>query len=217
VGGYFSTRWNLEYVRTPTDPLLALDVRWLERMGALAPGAVFRPRWTCRGEPSGWIVTIRDPLHESLILDYKIRAPGKDWEPVREAIGLGTTTCHYGGERTWFLCPGCRSRRAVLFALGGRFRCRACHGLAYSSTREDAADRSHRRLVVLMSKLGGGHAHPVRTIPPRPRGMHHRTYLHLVKQMARELNGSDALPDALVAKPENTAPSLKFAGSNGRE
>jgi len=198
VGGYGSTRWNLEYVRTPTDPLLALDVRWLQRMGALAPGAVFRPHWTCRGEPTGWIVTICDPVHDSLMLDYKIRALGQAWEPVREGIELERTPCHYGGERIWFRCPGCRSRRAVLFSMDGHFRCRACHRLAYSSTREDSSDRSRRRLAVLRTKLGGGYAAPVWTIPPRPPGMHHRTYARQVGRIMRDIAIHDDLTDAVL-------------------
>lgn len=199
MGGYFSTRWNLEPVRTETDRLLSLDVRWLQRMVALAPGAVCSPQWTCRDEPSGSIMTFY-PHRNRLVLDYSTHAPGSAGEPVREAIDLETTPCHYGGERTWFLCPGCHRRRAVLFALGGRFRCRACHRLAYSSTRDDAAARSLRRLVVLRTRLGGDYAQPVWTIPPRPKGMHHRTYDRLVRQMARELNGYDTLTDAVLAK-----------------
>lgn len=200
MGDYFSTRWNIEPVRTETDRLLSLDVRWLGQTGALVPGTVCPPQWTCRGEPSGSIMTFCDPHRNRLVLDYSTHAPDSAGIPVREAIDLETTPCHYGGERTWFRCPGCRSRRAVLFALGGRFRCRACHRLAYSSTREDAAARSLRRLAVLRSKLGGDYAHPVWIIPTRPKGMHHRTYLYLVRQMARELNGYDALTDAVLAK-----------------
>lgn len=213
MGGHFSTRWNFEPVRTETDLLPSLDVRWLGRIGALAPGAVCCPQWTCRGETSGSIMTVCAPHHNCLILDYSTHAPGSEGESVREAIDLATTRCHYGGERTWFLCLGCRRRRAVLFALDGRFRCRACHRLAYSSTREDTAARSHRRLAVLRSKLGGGHAPPVWTIPPRPKGMHHRTYDRLVRQIARELTGHDALPDAFVTKPENPTPSPRLAVS----
>jgi len=200
MGGYCSTRWNLAPTRTPADPLLSLDVRWLHRMGALAPGVVFQPQWSCRGEPAGWIVTIRDPQRDCLMLDYQTRRPGEPWEPIRETIDLERTPCHFGGERVWFACPGCGTRRAVLFAVGGRFRCRACHRLAYSSTREDAADRSRRRQAVHRTKLGGGYAQPVWTIPPRPKGMHHATYARLVRRIARELGCYDELADAELAR-----------------
>ncbi len=196
MGGYLSTRWNLAQVRSVTDPLLSLDVRWLARVGALAPGAVRTPQWSHRGEPCSWVTTIREPGQDRLILDYSTHTAGAEAEAVLEAIDLETTPCHYGGERTWFRCPGCRSRRAVLFALGGRFRCRACHRLAYSSTREDAADRSRRRLAVLRTKLGGSFTEPVGTIPPRPKGMHHRTYGRLMQELMRESHIQNNLADA---------------------
>ena len=200
MGGYDSTRWNGEMVRTPTDPLLCLDVRWLHRLGALAPGAVCRPQWTRGERPAGSIVTIRDPQRECLHLDYRTQTLGGPWTAVQETIALVWTSCHFGGERPWFGCPGCGSRRAVLFAVGGRFRCRACHRLAYSSTREDAADRSRRRLTVLRTKLGSRYAQPVWTIPPRPTGMHHATYARLVWRIARELGCYDDLADAELAR-----------------
>jgi len=143
-------------------------------------------------------ITIRDPVHELLILDYKIRAPGQAWEPVREAIELERMPCHYGGERTWFLCPGCQDRRAVLFSVNGHFRCRACHRLAYASTREDSSDRSRRRRAVLRTKLGGGYAELVWTIPPRPTGMHHRAYARLVGRIMRDIAIHDDLTDAAL-------------------
>lgn len=216
MGGLFSTRWDLVHVRPHTDPLPALDVRWLGRIGALTPGAISTPQWSRHGESAGWITTICEQDGDSLILEYATRTGSSEWVPVREAIALESMPCHYGGERTWFLCPGCRSRRAVLFAFGGHFRCRACHGLAYSSTRENAAERSLRRLVVLTRKLSGDQAHPACTIPPRPRGMHYRTYLQLAKQMARDLDVNDALPEAFVAHLEPPAPSSRLAGPNER-
>ncbi len=200
MGGYSSTRWDLEYVRLHTDPLLSLDVRWLGRIGALAPGAVSTPQWSRRGEPAGWITTIREPDSDCLILDYTTYAAGAEREQVRDAIDLETTPCHYGGARTWFLCPQCQHRRAVLFACNGRFRCRTCHQLAYSSSREGAADRSRRRLAGQRTRLGGSYAEPVWTIPPRPTGMHHRTYARLVRQFTRELYDLSDLADADLTK-----------------
>ncbi len=198
MGGYSSTRWNLAHVRPETDPLLSLDVRWLGRIGALALGAVRTPQWSRRGEPVGWITTIREPDGECLILDYATHTLGSVWAPVREAIDLVTTPGHHGGKRIWFLCPGCKSRRAVLFALDGRFRCRACHRLAYSSTREDAAARSRRRLAVLRTSLGGSPVERVWTIPPRPKGMHHRTYARLIQRIMKESGIHNDLADAAL-------------------
>src|SRR5680860_502757 len=163
MGGYLSTRWNWTPTRTETDPLLWLDVRLLKRWGALEPGAVYFPAWTSRGKPSGNIVTRMSDDGSCLTLDYKTRKPGEDWRDVEEPVWLDSTPCNYGGERPWFLCPGCNERRAVLFSVGGRFRCRGCHKLAYSSTREDPHERAIRRCANLRRKLGGSWNQPVWT------------------------------------------------------
>jgi hypothetical protein len=153
MGGYDATRWNDERIRQDTDPLRRLDVRLLNRIGALRPGAMAHPSWSRRGEPSGNILTIMSRTRPCLTLSYSTQRPGEEWQPVRESVWLDATPCHFGGERIWFLCPGCNRRRAVLFSVGGRFRCRQCHDLAYTSTREDAQDRSIRRDTKLHSRL----------------------------------------------------------------
>lgn len=197
MGGYFSTRWGAENVRQETDPLLKLDIRWLHRVGGLRPGAITTPSWSRHGKPSGSIVTIRNRDRPILTLTYSTQRPGEDWQPFREDVWLDTTPCNYGGERTWFLCPGCNSRRAVLFSVGGRFRCRQCHDLAYSSTREDATERAIRRCAELRSKIGGGWGQPVWTIPPKPDGMSWRRYSRIVDQLVVEI---DRATDVFNAK-----------------
>lgn len=53
----------------------------------------------------------------------------------RMTLRLFTTATRptYGGERTWFVCPGCRRRCAKLYAIrrGDEFACRVCHRLVY--------------------------------------------------------------------------------------
>jgi len=186
VGGYFSTRWARERTRQDTDPRLSLDIRWLRRIGALAPGALAFPSWTCRGEPSGSIVTMMNAAGDTLTLAYTVtdRVTGAK-ESIRDPIALESTPCHYGGERVWFCCPGCGSRRAVLFSVGGRFRCRACHDLAYTSTREDAFERKTRKCARIRKKLGetSSYGVPWETLPPKPPRMHRRTYWRLLREL----------------------------------
>jgi hypothetical protein len=195
MGGYFSTRWNFERIRQHTDLLLSLDVRWLGRIGALQPGAVAVPSWTFRGEPSGHIVTRMNRDGDRLTLDYKTRATGEtDWTPRMVHVWLDATPCHYGGERLWFRCPHCQSRRAVLFSTGGVFACRQCHDLAYTSTREDAMNRSYRRIGTLQQRLGGGgYGVPVWDIPGKPPRMHWQTYARLVAQLRAEQERNDVM------------------------
>ncbi len=181
MGGFGSTRWGWHRTREVIDPLLWLDVRILARRGALTPGVWSTTSWTCRGEPSGYI----DHQAEAgaLILDYRTKGPGDaDWQPVRDRIPLDHTPCHYGGSRPWFLCPGCGGRRAVLYSVGGRFRCVKCHDLAYSSTREEPWDRAIRRADTLRRKIGGRPGAEREWVlnwlvpPDRPKGMPWRTY-----------------------------------------
>lgn len=201
MGGYFSTRWSSARTRQDTDPLLSLDIRWLRKLGALTPGAIASPTWTCRGEPSGDIVTIMSHDGATITLNYRTRSPGEEWHSIKEVVWLDTTPCNYGGGRSWFLCPGCGSRRAVLFSVGGRFRCRGCHDLAYSSTREDAMERSIRRCAELRRKIGGGHEQPVWTIPGKPDGMTNRAYWRVVQRLTREIRRTEGfLEDEFVRR-----------------
>jgi hypothetical protein len=196
MGGYFSTRWGAERVRQTTDPLLKLDIHVLKRMEALQPGSVRLLSWSLGDDPSGSIMTVMDRDRPILTLDYRTQQPGEDWQHVQDQVALDTTPCNYGGERVWFLCPGCHTRRGVLFSVDGIFRCRACHDLAYNSTREDPHERALRRCAELRSKIGGGFGQPVWTIPPKPDGMTYRRYHRIVDQLIVEISRASGLLDA---------------------
>jgi len=192
MGGYFSTRWDSEHTRRDTAGLLKLDIRILRHQGALRPGAWSTQTWSRRGEPVGTISTMMALAGDVLTLSYSISGHDRDREDVRETVWLDTTPCHFGGERSWFLCPSCQSRRDVLFSVNGRFRCRACHDLAYTSTREDAMDRATRRIWRIQEKLGYFAGDPWH-IPPRPAGMGRRTYWRLASRLRDEITRRDAL------------------------
>ncbi len=189
MGGLGSGRWGWERTRETTEGLLWLDVRYLARRGlfAVKPGhlATDSVEWSRGGKPSGNITVVYagdDP--DAVILDYSVRADaGKPWVPVRERIGLERTPCRYGGSRPWFRCPGCKRRRAVLYSVGGRFRCRGCHDLAYESTREDVGERARRRADKLRRKLGNTGGPGWRGVPPKPPRMHWATYQRLVNEI----------------------------------
>lgn len=177
MGGYGSTRWGGVRTRPSTDGALRLDVRKLAREGWLTPGAVCTTTWTRRGETTGTIRVLAEV--GAVILDYRRRGEGEaNWQPVRERIALAATACTLGGERVWFVCPGCGRRRAVLYG-DGLFRCRACHGLAYPSTRERADDRLFRRRDALADKVGSYRGRSAIAFPPKPPRMRWRTYRRL--------------------------------------
>jgi len=69
---------------------------------------------------------------------------------------------------------------AVLYA-GQRFACRHCHDLAYESTRQSAPDRGIRKAQNIRERLGGS-ANLSLPFPPKPKGMHWRTYYRLEEE-----------------------------------
>ncbi len=194
MGGYGSGRPGSGH--PTTDELLFLDIRYMRRAGFFQAGRSWSHwgslAWSSRVKPSGNI-SVSVPASETMyppeiLLVYRTKAPHEpDWTDVRERVAIETTPCRYGGERAWFLCPRCFGRRAVLFSVGGRFRCRDCHGIAYSSTRETDADRAARRAMDLQKRLGG-HKHGTIYAPgPKPPGMHWKTYERICHEL-EELN-----------------------------
>lgn len=187
MGGYGSTRWGWERIRQDTAGLLRIDVRHAQRTGVLRPGALATWQWTRDdGEPCGTIQTFMNHDGDCLTLDYATRRDGEtSWTPHKGAVWLDTTPCNYGGHRVWLRCPGCQSRRAVLFNANGLFRCRACHDLAYTSTRETSTDRSIRRCAAVQRRLGAdGRGIRIWEIPPKPDGMHWETYERLAHEIS---------------------------------
>lgn len=176
MGGYGSGRpgWHPK-----ADQFRSIDVNRLRKAGSLKAGKSGGWQWTVDGEKVASISMRAEPAR--LILIYRIRPGGGDWESVEEPITLTESSCHYGGTRPWFLCPGVRNgrwcgKRVGKLYLGQRyFVCRHCLRLAYSSQSEEPMDRHNRRANKIRMALGGepGTAAP----PPRkPKGMHWRTY-----------------------------------------
>ena len=60
-----------------------------------------------------------------------------DYKGIDDRIGLESTACYFNGVRWWLICPGCGSRRGVLYKAyyTQPFRCRRCHNLTYFSTQ----------------------------------------------------------------------------------
>ncbi len=157
-------------------------MRALARAGALQPRVRVRWSWLQGGRPVGAIATIKTA--DALIVDYQVQTKGEGpMRPMRERVALDWTPCRYGGSRPWFRCPNCGSRRAILFCVGGRFRCRICHDLVYASTWEDPADRARRRADKARRKLGGDDSGRWVAVPAKPPRMRSTTYEQLVDRI----------------------------------
>jgi hypothetical protein len=159
--------------RATTSGFLFLDVRSLKRKGFLSFGAISSQRWSYRGEPSGSI-NMRS-YDGQVVLSYRTRRyEDEEWTDMEYPVNLDWTRCNYGGSRVWFRCPasGCGRRVAILYG-GSFFACRQCHNLAYESQNETAHSRALTKVQSIRVKLGG---EPAGDFPPKPKGMHWRTY-----------------------------------------
>lgn len=145
-------RWNFG-AKSTTDSFRNLDVRRLARAGALRPGFSGGWQWLREGEVIASI-QIRSEQYQ-IILCYRYRSGGENWQDAEYPVRIERTACHLGGTRPWFLCPAssCGRRVAILFG-GGIFACRHCHELAYPSTREDSGDRAARCADHIRARLG---------------------------------------------------------------
>ena len=175
MGGFGSGRG--QGGKDTTSDMRPLDICKLQRDGLLAPGRAFGWHWTVNGEEVASI-QMRTEV-DRVILNYRSRNNGGEWQPMEYPVNLEWTPCHLGGRRAWFLCPakGCGRRVAILFG-GSVFACRHCHKLAYECQRETDDDRSARRADTIRRRLGwqagilnGGGA--------KPKGMHWRSFNRL--------------------------------------
>lgn len=113
------------------------------------------------------------------------------------ALRLEWTPCNFGGERPWFVCPGCGRRAAILYEDGGRLLCRRCLDLAYRSQREGDLDLARRRLEkahgALEERLGEAY-------PGRPKGMRRTTHRRLLEDYLAAMRAYEVLRREWLAK-----------------
>lgn len=180
MGGYGSGSHHYYTPRSTVEGRLRLDVRRLHRAGLLAPNTPGTSTWTRNGRETGSIghaARGEDDEGRATALELRYSSSG---QPTRQSVPLEWTPCHYGGARPWFNCPLCDRRVALLYA-GARFACRHCHDLAYESTRQSAPDRGIRKAQNIRERLGGS-ANLSLPFPPKPKGMHWRTYYRLEEE-----------------------------------
>lgn len=206
MGGIGSgRRWHFS-AKDTTESFRTLDVRRWAREGFLQPGNRFGWQWTQNSEK---VASIRVAVEsDGLRLIYRTRSQSEDWQDMDYRVRLGRTPCNFGGERVWFYCParGCGRRVAILYG-GSVFACRQCYDLAYPSQREDALDRSMRRVEKLQAQLdwdGGAFD----GWGMRPKGMHRKTYERLMSQIRAENRAASAY---LLLRFGNDATAVQFA------
>ena len=176
MGGMGSGR-RYQGGKDTTDDMHELDVRRLQRDGLLRPGQSFSWQWLRRKEVVASI-NIRTEANR-VILDYRTRKQGGEWQPMNYPVLLEWTGCHFGGRRAWFRCParGCGRRVAILYG-GSVYACRHCHKLNYACQREADYDRSGRRADKLRKRLNWEPGF-LNGTGVKPKGMHWKTFWRL--------------------------------------
>jgi hypothetical protein len=166
-----------------------IDLVYLRKQGWLEPSRRYSLGWTMGDEPSGRIQYLAYANY--LLLDFKVREYDEEkWTPVRQTVHFDQTPTHFGGQRRWFLCPGCDRRCRILYG-GARFFCRKCYRLSYRSQSEDSAQRAISRTQATRRRLGGSESIDD-YFPPKPKGMHWKTYNRLVEADEEAARRADA-------------------------
>ena len=195
MGGWGSGRG--QGGKDTTSEYRALDIRRLQRCGRLSPGQQFMWQWS-RGGVEVASIQIRTES-DRVMLIYRSRSGGGEWQPAEYPVDLEWTGCTLGGQRPWFRCPAsvCGRRVALLYLGGsGIFACRHCYRLAYASQRETTDDRAARRADRIRDRLGW-EAGILNGEGGKPKGMHWRTFVRLRAEHNNFVNASLA---AMVRK-----------------
>jgi hypothetical protein len=145
-----------------------IDARRWQREKILSDGSMGTWQWT-DAETGERVASIGYRVHGStVVLDYQLNG-----DPMIQRAPILKTACHYGGWRSWFGCPRCGRRVAVLYLRSGAgFVCRKCGHVSYRSQSEDAIGRAWLRQSKAEAKLGENWQ--------RPKGMHHATHRRLM-------------------------------------
>lgn len=180
-----------------------IDVRRWSREGLLWPGRTGTWQWTC-GETGERLASIGYSSDGGTVtLNYSV-----DEEARKQSIGLGRSSCNFGGTRPWFRCPIRGERVAVLYFRAGRFACRHCQRISYGSQSDDACARTWRKQAKLEAKLGPDWQ--------RPKAMHQATHDRLVALLWDCEERRDAALGAILAAVLRREPALRrdphFAG-----
>lgn len=179
MGGFGSGRRFRLDSKATVGECLSLDVRRLQRQGALCPWSETPLEWKDKEGNSTSRITIKG-FTNHVILAYTMPKSRDESKSLDYKVILEWTSCHYGGQRRWFKCPakGCGRRVSALYLSGKYFLCRTCQNLGYQSQREDRAGRLRWRAQRIRVQLGGS-MNLLEPFPPKPKHMRREKYWFL--------------------------------------
>lgn len=179
MGGFGSGVWR-DRGAGRCEHYRRIDLAYLNRHKLVGRSVISGTlRWTRGHERTGSVnyTVTSDKFH----LSYRTRAYGEeDWQSVEEDIWFDWTDTAFGGRRRWFICPSCCRRCRILYG-GSLLRCRKCYRLTYESQYEPAWGRAISRAQKIRERLGGSGSMD-EGFPPKPKGMHWKTYRRLEAQ-----------------------------------
>lgn len=185
MGGFGSGSWyRLGPKKLTTENQRRLDIRRLKKQGCLRAGILGSLSWPGNGKPASSIGFQMEA--DRMILSYRHRPHGGEWNKVEQVVFLDRTPCNYGGRRPWFRCPGCGKRVAVLYYARKDFLCRVCCGFTYTSQQKGKLDRLIRKANIIDGRMGGK-GYIFDFVPDKPKYMHWKTYWRLRKELEQTM------------------------------
>ena len=179
MGGSGSGNWYRWDSKSTTESQHRIDIRWLKNQEYLRSENIGFLSWS-RGKKQTGSIGYRMES-DRMVLSYRHRSRGGEWENVEQVVLFDLTPCNFGGHRTWLLCPRCWQRVAVLYGAGKYFWCRHCYNLTYSSQQESRADRLMRKARKIRARLGASNSF-MEPILFKPKNMHQKTFDRLRKE-----------------------------------
>lgn len=121
-----------------TSDCHSIDLAWLRRKKLLRPGTSGALSYSRGGHATGSVQYMIEDA--GLVLTYRTRKGGDDWQSITDRILFVRTPTRFGGERLWLSCPTCDERCRIVYGGVYYFRCR--RSASGSSTRRSTSPQS---------------------------------------------------------------------------
>jgi hypothetical protein len=146
-----------------------LTVAGLKRNGSLRKGSWRLWTW------ERLVVTFETKWDDMIVMTWTSPITGSASEQFLGFQWLSHRR-NFGGYQYYLVCPFCSRKCTAVYYFSDQFACRKCHRLPYPSQRETEVWRLRRKLEMLAQRLGSDFEWGSQSVPPRPKGMHIRTY-----------------------------------------
>lgn len=171
--------------RTLVEDCLILDANALARIGCFQTGGFTEKSisWKIDGVIVATAVMEIDLRCERRQPHMRLTLSRPNQEDLTQIIALRDITPTYGGIRWFFRArSGERCQKLYLTPRSNRFGARGEFGLTYRSKQLCPSDRVRWHAQQLRDSLPGA---KYQHYPPRPRGMHRKTYDRLVSRLRK--------------------------------